>query len=301
MLAIGFGREFRRPDIPAYWDGDGITSTNDKTSTWLVSGYGDGALTDLARLLVKNFDHAKLVKLIIEDEDLTKEVAAQVRDHTSIRAALDNVAPGIRDKIKHRLEIRSDTEVKFCAPRESYLESNESCLLNRFLVYLLEDQVKFQKGQLSHVPAQRQEAPFYQVSFVKGANDVDDPDPAHDSFYGIMPRHGVDSEQIDGKRVPKVWATPGLKEIWDRCEFQRSRWKDLGKGLSKFDDRTRVPIFDGSRFVVVPFQAPLLPENRKSVDLRLLVVSSSLEPPPGTGSLYDLVAATIPSRTFSRS
>jgi thioredoxin reductase len=297
VLAIGFGREFRRPDIPAYWDGDGITSKNDKTSSWLVSGFGDGALTDLARLLVKGFNHEEVVKLVVENEELTKDVAARLIQHTSVREAFGNVSPTLRSKVKQSFEYRADNVVTFCAPKESYLDSKESCLLNRFLTYLLEDRLTFRSGKLSEIPSQRASPPFYEVDFIAAPDNKTGTsiDPDTKSFDGIIPRHGVDAVNINGKKVPRVWAEPGLHAIWDRCEGKRLAWTDLGEGLSKFDDRTRVPIFQREQFAAAPADFELFPKDRDHVHLRVLVVTSSISPSPGSRPLWDVVRDTIPA------
>ena len=82
----------------------------------------------------------------------------------------------------------------------------------------------------------------------------------------------------------------GLRQIWKRCADQRAEWR-IG---SKFDDRTRTPTF-----LMIPFDGErsamgdLLPEKRDPAMLRILVVSSSLEPPAGSRSLKDLVPDTV--------
>jgi hypothetical protein len=288
ILAIGFGREFRRPDIPGYWDGDGLASTHDRTSSWLVSGYGDGALTDLARLLVKNFDHAHLFGLIYSNQQLRQSLSQLLLRSPSVRSAFDGIPPSIKSGILDKIEIRTDTSVTLCAPRGFYLEQNESSILNRFLIYLLEPHIIFQSGQLTSIPDSVKGS--YKAEFSSAILGDRVPPKEYD---GIMPRHGVDSVIIDGERVPRVWAPPGLKAIWDRAKSKRLAWMNLGGGASKFDDRTRVQAFDRDRFSVPPYVPLLLPQVKKSSRLRILVITSSLDPPPGVVELSDLTKDTV--------
>ena len=71
ILAIGFGSEVDRPDLQRYWQSDPLDA--DLTgSTVLVSGAGDGALTDVMRLCIQDFQHDNIVQLLASDERLVQ-------------------------------------------------------------------------------------------------------------------------------------------------------------------------------------------------------------------------------------
>jgi hypothetical protein len=303
ILAIGFGREVRAPDIPGYWDGDGITSPESNPKSWLVSGYGDGALTDLVRLMVHDFDHAQLVTTITDDEACTRELKHLLLNRSTVRQAFDNLSPNTRNGLlKHLGSLRHDTEVYFCAPRETYLESADSCILNRLLVYLLEDKLKgFIDGQV-HNPSelQRDSSKKYQINIVPQAGSaLEALRPLQ--FDRVIPRHGVEShkdpEEPSGK-IPEVWSVEGLKRIWRQCSDRRAEWRRI----PKFDDRTRVPTFSTEPFAGHPdgwfaddrkVDGDLLPEKGDPSTLRILVVSSSLPPDGGSRSLKDVVDSAV--------
>ncbi len=70
ILAIGFGRESARADYQTYWQDSPLNSEQEGRLKWLVSGFGDGALTDLMRLCVKHFRHVDFVESFAQDRDL---------------------------------------------------------------------------------------------------------------------------------------------------------------------------------------------------------------------------------------
>src|SRR5262249_24374524 len=62
ILAVGFGTERKGIDgATAYWDDDLLDKAHDQAGKrWLVSGSGDGGLTDLMRLCIKQFNHKEV-------------------------------------------------------------------------------------------------------------------------------------------------------------------------------------------------------------------------------------------------
>ena len=168
ILAIGFGRELRYRDIPGYWDGDGLTSIETKPLSWLVSGHGDGALTDLIRLMVKDFDHGRIVTKVTSTPEFTEDLKQQLLQSQSVRQAFDGLAPiPVAGLLKELGELRHDTNVTFCAPRDTYLESAESCVFNRLLVFLLEDRLRFIEGKIREIPVLNRAVPHpYLIEFV---------------------------------------------------------------------------------------------------------------------------------------
>jgi hypothetical protein len=293
VLALGFGRELRYPDIPGYWDGDGLASIEDKTRNWLVSGSGDGALTDLVRLIVQDFNHETLVKRLLTDDALAGELAGHIRTSGTMREAFGRVDARRRRSLVDSLKLRSDRKVHFCAPRESYLDSPESCILNRFLVYLLEPWFEFQSGRLANIPSfDRTDESLYRVRFVGVSDSEPEPMPAEGVFHGLIPRHGVEAKEIGGERIPKVWSEPdGLLDLWKRCAAARERWRSE----SKFDDRTRVRIFDNDFCASGRELSRLLPDEHREHLVRAVIVLSSTPTPQAARPLADLVPDAIDS------
>src|SRR5204862_214773 len=48
--------------------------------TWLVSGFGDGALTDLARLCIRDFRHARVLDVVGDARDVGRRLMKFDRD-----------------------------------------------------------------------------------------------------------------------------------------------------------------------------------------------------------------------------
>lgn len=62
ILAVGFGLEGKNTGWHSYWTDDDIESFEAAGGTWLISGCGDGALTDLMRLAITQFNHKKILE-----------------------------------------------------------------------------------------------------------------------------------------------------------------------------------------------------------------------------------------------
>src|SRR5690606_13399006 len=65
VLASGFGTEVALPDgvTPSYWRNDtlGQPALNGAKQTYLVSGFGDGAIVDLCRLTIERFRQGRIL------------------------------------------------------------------------------------------------------------------------------------------------------------------------------------------------------------------------------------------------
>lgn len=65
ILAAGFGLEPQSAHQDSYWTEDNIDGNfrrSAENQLWLVSGFGDGALTDVMRLCINQFRHAEIVE-----------------------------------------------------------------------------------------------------------------------------------------------------------------------------------------------------------------------------------------------
>jgi len=70
ILAVGFGHDaVLGTDTDGYWTDSRINSreVNSEEGDWLVSGTGDGALTDLMRLCIRGFRHEQVLGAIDDD------------------------------------------------------------------------------------------------------------------------------------------------------------------------------------------------------------------------------------------
>jgi hypothetical protein len=84
ILALGYGLEPRGKN--SYWRPDGVDWIGQPgEQRVLIAGYGDGALTDLMRLCLMNFDHEGILKDVI--------AALQPPDIERIRTLEDDIRP----------------------------------------------------------------------------------------------------------------------------------------------------------------------------------------------------------------
>ena len=157
VLAIGFGIERRHlfgVDTSPYWENDGLDQALEgspgKRERILISGAGDGALVDLLRATLHDFQHEHILGLLPRDAAMRK-IGEQLADwdnnykraasigHSSIidlNKAYGQLVLPTDFKNGLKAHVRSDTEVwfNFKEPERYTLESS---LLNRLLVFSL--------------------------------------------------------------------------------------------------------------------------------------------------------------------
>jgi hypothetical protein len=145
ILAIGFGAEVERPDLQRYWQSDPIDSTS-IGSRVLVSGAGDGALTDVMRLCIQDFKHDRIVQMLLRDERLVSALKDLLSGPEGKRT--EDIFREVTEDTRFSLGPLEVTfrsiEVILNAP-DDYLESVRTAILNRFIAYLLERERKFRR------------------------------------------------------------------------------------------------------------------------------------------------------------
>ncbi len=157
IIAIGFGVEPKRPlgvDTPAYWENDGLdqvlVGSPDHPQRILISGAGDGAMIDIMRATLRDFEQGKILEFLPQGLALeTVEMELEAIETAASRAALRSsfrffnlhqkygelqIDQTIIERIKS--QIRNDTEVwfNFTSPGRYVLGSS---LINRFIVSIL--------------------------------------------------------------------------------------------------------------------------------------------------------------------
>lgn len=153
VLAVGFGIEKSYPPAPflSYWQGDDLEGTLLARRRFLISGTGDGGLTDVLRTSLREFRHDRVVKELIEAALSPAEVEAlhgelrkiEVEARRRLAGGAD-IAPYVTrsyaqlaiggtldDHLKMRQ--RSDTVTILHGRAPSPLDLGSS-ILNRFLV-----------------------------------------------------------------------------------------------------------------------------------------------------------------------
>jgi hypothetical protein len=168
ILAVGFGLEPFNWVQNSYWEGDPIDNTSRSNGGVLIVGYGDGALTDLMRACILNFDHEQVLKQLIqcvsEDDKLDVIRAIEMHPRAGQDAFLtDSYAslnlPGVQACLE---KARNSTRKVVLAGPGPYLFSARASALNRMIV-----------SQLHHLQA------FHHIKFDAASkihgSDRDDP------------------------------------------------------------------------------------------------------------------------------
>ncbi len=225
ILALGFGDEAEG----SYWDNDGLQS---KKGEWLVSGMGDGGLTDLMRLCIDKFRHAEVVETF---ERHARDAAlplleADKLDAPARKAHYEQIATIILDRLEAEqsaLRLREGVSV-WLAGAEEQLYSSGASVLNRLIAAYLLKRDAFRL--IPHSTAETRLLPTGRFAVVF-TDDRTTRQPVHDArfpmeFDGVVLRHGTRSELAA--------RFPGLLK---RCRPLKRKWDDTPAS----EDATRQP------------------------------------------------------------
>jgi hypothetical protein len=160
VLAVGFGVEQQAEGsaTPRYWHNDQLAHPrlDGSVRSYVVSGYGDGAVVDLCRLTIERFrqdrilydvfgsdlEHAeaRLYELYKERESLTSESIFQAfrdleRDEPFLSRALVALSARIRKDTRVVLHLRGGAHDANASLADVF--GNKSSFANRMLLYLL--------------------------------------------------------------------------------------------------------------------------------------------------------------------
>ncbi|HEX3748549.1 MAG TPA: NAD(P)/FAD-dependent oxidoreductase [Bryobacteraceae bacterium] len=237
ILAVGFGLEHNNPWTWSYWSDDNIDDSFRKSPhkpKWLVSGYGDGALTDLMRLCIRRFRHHEILELLQGAKDIKRvqldieEIHARSKTESArqVHDRYFNLETGdLEERLRPRL--RPDGPEVHLTGRSPWIYGPGSSLLNRLITSLLE-----KNGAFRWVPSRSEPngggtgdiEPAKGGFFVELANGPE--------FYDhIICRHGP-SGRSDG-RHPRI--RENFREVYDACGGLIARWDTL----TPTDDPTR--------------------------------------------------------------
>lgn len=152
LIAVGFGIEespFPAVRTPSYWSGDPLDGPLPDGTKVLVSGYGDGGLTDLARATLREFRHDRAVEQLSADPailELAKEMdridetartaRAQGREPHNLFHSYGKLAVPETIVKKIVTMARSETRVTFNYEHPSVF-SLDSATINRLLAFLI--------------------------------------------------------------------------------------------------------------------------------------------------------------------
>lgn len=274
VLAVGFGLE--ESDLPGYrgyWENDDLDNTDwydpdkEKPRRWLVSGSGDGALTDLLRLRIEGFRHERMVEDFVRDPRISEwiEKIREIEANPNARGSNEDArkyvheeyekleAPYLVERMKKR---RRDTDVTLNEPTPHYFQ-RDSSVLNRFLVAQLRHAGGFRFVPGKVLPSTRKEGDGVRVDFEGGRSEV---------FDRVVFRHG-----------PRPALERYFPEVWKACDAMRRRWQEAPHAL----DQTRTRYWEEGVFgpedrpAVPPSSRPAKPVNQAApVDAPRIVLAS---------------------------
>lgn len=243
VLALGFGVEKTIPPVPllSYWRGDmldqsSLDSDSPATRRVLVSGCGDGGLTDYLRLRVSDFNQEELPQLVndprlagiaqqlaqIEREAEKLELEGNDPTKYITRNYRDLKCPGLDEQLRGRL--RPDTEVVLNGSGSGPLDRRSS-VLNRFLASRLlwgAAPARYIAARVEAIAEARNG--LYKVTFRSKTQSSED-------FHTAVIRHGAKPALQDS-----------FPDIWQLCEPLRAR-NEL--------DQTRSPLWPPGWFPAV--------------------------------------------------
>jgi HI0933-like protein len=216
IVAVGFGLEPRSIARDSYWTEDDTDGSfrNQEDQRWLVSGFGDGALTDLMRLCIHRFRHAEIAGLfdnttgihgVIED---LKRIHSDphISDEDLSRSFSELAAVGLENIVRERL--RKHGPNVGLTGQHPHLYSRGSSVLNRLIVLLL-----FRLNAFEYIPGPTgtitQEGDKFRVEFrSSGKIEV---------FDRVILRHGPDPQIYKFSQMCLAGHSfEGLKEVWSK-------------------------------------------------------------------------------------
>jgi hypothetical protein len=215
ILAVGFGEE----EGQSYWENDGLQS---KKGQWLVSGTGDGGLTDVMRLCIDNFRHAEVVQKFGDHgrEAGLKLVHADTPETKNRPHLFREVARELHNRLEENdagLRLR-DISVWLAGTEESLFSPGAS-ILNRLIAAYLLERKAFTLIPHSTLHVERVGDDRWKVTFTDDRRTpLLTPDPKYPTeFDGVVLRHGPKS--AFAASCPKLFKRSSrLKRKWDAMQ-----------------------------------------------------------------------------------
>lgn len=220
ILAVGFGSEGDATGWHSYWTDDDVESSDALAGgPWLISGYGDGALTDLMRLSITQFDHKDFL------EDFSSRVAeadagelAKADRAGANGKELAQLYRRVAGRIDLQKELRAIDVWLNCT--EEQLFSPQSSILNRLVAAFL---LGHPDNRIRLVPRPAKIATPYGVrgGYAVTPEVMDRPT----AFRSVIVRHGP------------ARAIQDFAGIWSACARKFEQWQSTAPGV----DWTRMP------------------------------------------------------------
>lgn len=269
VLAVGFGVEESPPTRRQYWTNDGLDSHQEGgRKSYLVSGGGDGGLTDVMRLCIADFKHRTVLDKFGQADQIND---IGVRLEKAVRGGRDDLGDYFIEEARN-VNISEEDRRNYFASRENdvYLTSSpemlfgarsKASILNRLIVAWLFRQRRFKlvdarlrlplaagegKRRVEFTPwdAEAVEPGPTVLAFEEGRPFAPSAEPLPDGFDEVIVRHGpgrladASAHKIGPLEecFPRLWeafaddsADPTHLDFWSR--------------MPHWDDWTRHPLW----------------------------------------------------------
>jgi hypothetical protein len=300
VLAVGFGVE-DSPTKARYWTNDGLGGKQADNKRYLISGAGDGGLTDVMRLCIADFTHRTVLEKFKNAKGIGGILESAVRERRDdlseyfIREA-GNVGVSLEDE-ENLLASRENKVYVTGSPERLFGADSKASILNRLIVAWL-----FRRGRFNLVDARLRtplgpEGAMRSVEFTRWDSDDLDPRPEvwafrdggtartgdapPSEYHEVIVRHGPGQVRTGSHKVSPLEEC--FRTFWDESRDNLSYWKRM----PHWDDWTRRPIWEPGDFTdPLPLLDP--PAGKR---LRYLVVEH-----PSTKGLVQTTLEDVISR-----
>ncbi len=264
ILAVGFGLEDEQDWAWSYWSEDDIDGTFRKSAgktRWLVSGYGDGALTDVMRLCIRRFRHHEIMNLFEKSDhiDGVKRDLREIQEKSKTRTPewvhdqFVRLATGdLGEKLRTRL--RKDGPEVHLTGRSPLIYGPGSSILNRLIVRLLEKLrvVRYVPGETAQFDKGKQiRGGVGAIKVAPGGFLVDLAKPAQ-LYERVICRHGPSPP-------PHPRVRESFSAVYQSCAALITTWEKLAPS----DDPTRTPNWPADFLKVKRSVEPAINERRR--------------------------------------
>jgi hypothetical protein len=271
VLAVGFGVEDSPPTKDRYWTNDGLAGNQADRKSYLISGAGDGGLTDVMRLCIADFKHRTVLEKFKNAKDIGSILERAVKEHRDdlsdyfIREA-GNVGISREDRL-NLLASRENQVYVTGSPERLFGAKSKASILNRLIVAWLFREERFTLVDAGLRTPLKPEGAMRGVEFIRWDSEdpdphpgiwvfrngnalrLDDPPPPH-QYNEVIVRHGPGQVRTVSHKVsPLEECFPTYSEASrDNLKY----WKEM----PHWDDWTRRPIWEPNDFDEPPLLDP---------------------------------------------
>lgn len=225
IVAVGFGVERDSRSSYPYWADIPADDPRFRKRTWLISGAGDGALTDVMRLGFNGSNHDEILRLVVRNADNQPDALKRLK--SMVRAGM--TGPALFEAFNPNQLIGDaslrDGEVLLNTNEAQLFGTNEvparSSVLNRLITWALlkKGKVKLLDGRLSVDDIPLAADGWHVPLVVDGVTKIVQADE-------VLVRHGPEAPFTRELRGPLPWLD-GDTSFWRSLRVLRSRWQRL--------------------------------------------------------------------------